>query len=112
MKITAYIPVQFYDYDKSKIDSLDKLKEHLFLPPEDFRNNEDFTEATQNRDKLKRFPIYLDKTQAEWDSSFFTGAAEGDYGKVFKVTISIEDEVYNQLEEEQKLEKLLDSCFK
>ena len=44
--------------------------------------------------------------------SFFTGAAEGDYGKVLKVTISIEEEVYNQLEEEQKLEKLLDSCLK
>ena len=112
MKITAYIPVQFYDYDKSKIDSLDKLKEHLFLPPEDYRSSEEFLEANQNRDKLKRFPIYLDKTQAEWDSSFFTGAEEGDYGKVFKVTISIEEEVYNQLEEEQKLEKLLDSCLK
>ena len=35
-----------------------------------------------------------------------------DYGKVLKVTISIEEEVYNQLEEEQKLEKLLDSCLK
>jgi hypothetical protein len=103
MKITAYIPLQFYDYDKSKIDSLEKLKEHLFLPPEDFRNLEEFTEATQNRDKLKRFPIYLDKNQAEWDSSFFTGAEEGDYGKVFKVSIIIEEEVYNQLEEEQKL---------
>lgn len=103
MKITAYIPVQFYDYDKSEINSLEKLKEHLFLPPEDYRTLEEFTEATQNRDKLKRFPIYLDKKQAEYDSSFFTGAEEGDYGKVFKVSIIFEEEVYNQLEEEQKL---------
>ncbi len=92
MKITAYIPVQFYNYEDIKIDTLDKLKEHLFLPPEDFRNLKDLTEATQNRDKLKRFPIYLDKKQAE-----------GDYGKVLKVSINIEEVVYNQLEEEQQI---------
>ena len=103
MKITAYIPVQFYNYEDIKIDTLDKLKEHLFLPPEDFRNLKDLTEATQNRSKLKRFPIYLDKKQAEWDSTFFTGAEEGDYGKVLKVSINIEEVVYNQLEEEQQL---------
>ena len=103
MKITAYIPVQFYNYDKSKIDTKEKLLEHLFLPPEDFSSSEKFKFLNQNRNKLTRIPIYLDKKSAEFDSTFFTGAEEGDYGKVLKVSINIEEVVYNQLEEEQQI---------
>jgi len=103
MKITAYIPVQFYNYEDIKIDTKEKLLEHLFLPPEDFSSSKKFHYLNQNRNKLTRIPIYLDKKSAEFDSTFFTGAEEGDYGKVLKVSINIEEVVYNQLEEEKAI---------
>jgi len=101
-KITGYIPLQFYDCDKTKVDTLEKIKEYIFLPPEDWRDKKDFFKADQNRDKLKRIPLYLDKELAESDATFFTGRATGDYGIVLKVNITIEKEDYNQIEEEKK----------
>ena len=102
-KITGYIPLQFYNCDKTKVDTLEKIKEYIFLPSEDWQNSKDFFEADQNRDKLKRIPLYLDKRLAENDATFFTGRATGDYGTVLKVSITIEKEDYNQMVEERDI---------
>jgi len=101
-KITGYIPLQFYNCDKTKVDTLEKIKEYIFLPSEDWQDKKDFFKADQNRDKLKRIPLYLDKELAESDATFFTGRATGDYGTVLKVSITIEKEDYNQMIEERE----------
>ena len=101
-KITGYIPLQFYNCDKTKVDTLEKIKEYIFLPPEDWQDKKDFFKADQNREKLKRIPLYLDKRLAESDATFFTGRATGDYGTVLKVSITIEKEDYNQMIEERE----------
>tara|TARA_R100000963_G_C4542332_1_gene38895 strand:- start:44 stop:487 length:444 start_codon:yes stop_codon:yes gene_type:complete len=103
LKITGYIPLQFYNCDKTKVDTLEKIKEYIFLPSEDWQSSEAFFKADQNRDKLKRIPLYLDKSLAENDATFFTGRATGDYGTVLKVSITIEKEEYNQMVEERDI---------
>jgi hypothetical protein len=109
IKLEAYIALQFFDdgispniKDKVKIDSIEKLKEYIFLPPEDFQESKDFHDKNQNREKLKRIPLYTDFKEARNDASFFTGQSLLDYGTVRKVTITIEDEAYNTIKEERE----------
>ena len=108
MEITGYLVFKFYDRDKSKIDSLDKIKDYIFIAPEDHANKKAFWEKENNRPKLDKLPIYLNKSMAEGDAEWWPAHTSDDYGVVRKVTIKIEDEVYNtNLREQQTLKDLI-----
>ena len=56
---------------RPKVDTLEKIKEYIFLPLAKISKVvKPFFKADQNRDKLKRIPLYLDKSLAENDATF------------------------------------------
>jgi len=108
MKIEAYIVLKFYDRDKTKVDTLEKLKDYIFLPPENYSTKKDFFDKEDNRNKLKQIPIYLDRGSAEGDAEWWPAHTSDDYGVVRKVTIEIGDEVHNtNLREQETLKTLI-----
>jgi len=110
MEITGYLVFKFYERDKSKIDSLDKVKDYIFIAPEDHANKKAFWDKENNRPKLDKISIYLNKGLAEGDAEWWPAHTSDDYGVVRKVTIKIEDEVYNtNLREQKTLKDLIKS---
>ena len=120
MKIEAYIVLKFYDKDKTKVDTLEKIKEYIYLPPEDYQDfnlkdgkyednsSKYYEKINQNRKTLQRIPIYLDKEMAEADADFWVGHTSHDYGVVKKITINLEDDVFNtNLNEQQSLKEYI-----
>ena len=91
MKIKAYIVLKFLDYDQTKIDTPNKFKEYLFLPPESYASKEEFIKADENRDKIEKFQIYLDYESAKADAEWSPGSVIGDYGEVREIEIDLEN---------------------
>ena len=95
MEYTGYIVLKFYDKDREKVDSPKRLHDTIFLKPEmDIKQKEDFTPEI--------LPIYTSRKDAEADSEWWSGHTNEDYGVVKKVTINIEEEIYNTIESERK----------
>jgi len=96
MQYTGYIVLKFYDKDTQPVDTNKRLHYTTFLKPEmDIKQKEDFTPEI--------LPIYTSRKDAEAASEWWSGHTNEDYGVVKKVTITIEEEIYNTIESERKI---------
>jgi len=98
MQYTGYIVLKFLEKDTQPVDTNKRLYETIFLKPEmDIK-----TKSASKDFKPDILPIYTSQKDAEADSEWWSGHTNEDYGVVKKVTITIEEEIYNTIESERK----------
>ena len=98
MQYTGYIVLKFLEKDTQPVDTNKRLYETIFLKPEmDIK-----TKSASKDFKPDILPIYTSRKDAEADSEWWSGHTNEDYGVVKKVTITIEEEIYNTIESERK----------
>ena len=99
MQYTGYIVLKHYDKDTQPVDTNKRLYETIFLKPEMYIK----TKSASKDFKPDILPIYTSQKDAEADAEWWPAHTNEDYGVVKKVTITIEEEIYNTIESEREV---------